>query len=221
MKRGKQSKQKKDSRVVRHVDNRLVGTTHKLSLVLDPQQHNLFPLLILLLADSINHTGLYLAGEPFIPVRTDDPELDALPALDALEPAGDLSHPHGLGAFPDLLAPTNDSAVEIVDAVVGGEGVRFAAVERVQTRVGDAVGYAADGLAEEGIVVGLVEGLRGESLDDVYARDVEFLDNRTEGEEGYGGVGRHYFWFGSRCSPFLLVIRLVDQLGWVGLSWWW
>lgn len=79
--------------------------------------------------------------------------------------------------------------MEVIRPVVGGEGVGLAGVEGVEAGVGDAVGDAADGLAEEGGVVGFVVGLGGEALDDVVGGDSEGLEDCAEGEEGDGGVG--------------------------------
>lgn len=56
---------------------------------------------------------------------------------------------------------------------------------------GDAVGVAANGFAEEGLVVRFVEGGRGEAEGDRVTADGEGLDDGTEGEEfdRFGGGG--------------------------------
>lgn len=151
--------------MIRHIDDRLVRAAHQLRLILDPQNNNLLAVLRLL-ADGIDDARLNGAGETLIAVRAHEGELYALPAVD-LTDSGDRSDPDGRRAIPDLLSPADDAAVEVVGPVVGCEGVRLAAVEAVELGALDAVRYAADGLAEERVVVLFVLGLLGEALDDV------------------------------------------------------
>ena len=173
--------------MIRHVDHRLVRPVDQLGLVLHAQHEHLLAVL-LLLADRVDDRRDDLAREALVAVGADQGELYALAALEAVD-ARDLARPDGRGAVPDLLAPADDAAVQVVGAVVRGEGVRLSAVEAVEAGATDAVGHAADGLAEEGVVVRLVVGLFGEALDDVDAADVQGLDDGPEGEEGHGGVG--------------------------------
>ena len=81
--------------------------------------------------------------------------------------------------------------MQVVDTVVGGQGVRLAAIEGVDLGVLDTVGDAADDLAEEAVVVRLVGLLGGEAENDVGAIDVEGLDDGTQGDEG-GSRVRHF-----------------------------
>lgn len=74
--------------------------------------------------------------------------------------------------------------MEGVGTVVCEQRVGLAAVEGVDLCARDAVGDAADGLAEEGHVVVDVVLLRGEALHNVGAGDLEGLDDGTKGQEG-------------------------------------
>jgi hypothetical protein len=85
--------------------------------------------------------------------------------------------------------------VKGVGAIVGSELVSLAAVEGVETAVGETIGDTTNGLAEEGSVVGFVLLSCVEALDDVDAVDGEGLDDGAEGQEGEsvvwhdGGIG--------------------------------
>jgi hypothetical protein len=174
-------------RVVRHVDGRLIGAANQLRLVLNPQHNHLLAVLHLL-ANGVHHARLDGAGETLIAVLADQRELDALATLETLHPRN-LPHADGGGPVPDLLAPADDAAVQVVRPVVGGQCVGLAAVDVLELGVLDAVGDAADGLAEEGGVVALVLRLLGEALHDVDAADAELLDDGAQGQEGDGCVG--------------------------------
>jgi len=74
--------------------------------------------------------------------------------------------------------------VERVGTVVGEQRVGRPVVEGVDLCARDAVGNAADGLAEVGHVVVYVVLLRGEALHNVGAGDLEGLDDGAEGQKG-------------------------------------
>jgi hypothetical protein len=180
-----------DIRVVRHVDDSLLGTAHELRLVLEGQDRGLLAI-DLLCTGRIGDLYQHLAREALLAVGTPERELDALAAFKTLE-AGDLAHTYGCGALPDLLAPSYDTAVQVVGSIVGRELVRLAVVERVDLGVLDAVGDPSDRLAEVGCVVRNVQLLCGEALHNVCAVDGEGLDDGAEWQErdlvggGHGG----------------------------------
>lgn len=174
-------------RVVRHVDNRLIGTPNQLGLVLHRQHNHLLPLLRLL-PHRVHNTRLHRPGKSLIAIGAHQAKLDALPTLDWPLNPGNLPHTHRDRPVPDLLAPPDHAAVQVVGPVVGGQGVLLA-VDLVEAGAADAVGHAPDRLAKVGRVVALVLRLLGEALHDVKAADAELLDDRAEGQEGYGGVG--------------------------------
>src|SRR4051812_3413834 len=124
---GPESQGRKYVRVVGHVDNRLLDLTiQQLRLVLNAQQDLLLAVLSLFLADSVDDPRLDLSGETLIAIFAHKRELDALTTINLVALSlerGDLFDTNGLRAVPDLLAPTLDAAVQVVDAVVGGQGV--------------------------------------------------------------------------------------------------
>ncbi|KAG7143937.1 hypothetical protein HYQ46_007327 [Verticillium longisporum] len=133
--------------VVCQVDGGLVGAADELGLVVDSQDVDLFAVLLLHTC-SVGDNGLDRAWVSLVAILAEQRELHALATLEAVN-AGNGAHADGLGTVPLPLAPALVAAVEVVDAVVGGQCVGLAAVEGVNLGVLDAVGDAADGLAEE------------------------------------------------------------------------
>lgn len=173
--------------MVRHVNDRLVCAVHECSLVLHAQHSGA----LVVLAGSVDNRRVNSTREPLIAIRRVDAELDALAALlELAKPRrGLVPGADGLGAIPDLLAPSLLAAMQVVGPVVGLQLVGLT-VEGVYRGGRDAVGDAADGGAKVWAVVRLVVLLRGEALHDVDAADVQGLEDRAEGEEG-DLVGRH------------------------------
>jgi len=168
--------------VVCDVNNSLLDfITHKLNLVLPVQVHTLDALLRL--ADSVVNLGLDSSGEPSIAVLADVLEHDLLPAVPV----------HRRGSFPGSLSPPIAATVKVILASLVGLEFVGLAIEAVDLGSRDAVGNAADGFAEEGLVAGLsVDFLRGIAKGDVDAADSEGLDDGAEGEELDGAcLGRH------------------------------
>lgn len=176
--------------MVGHVDDRLIGTTDKVSLVLDPQHRRLLPIHFLR-SRRIYNLRLHGPGEALIAILACQCELNALAALQPVD-AGYRAHADGRRPVPDALAPAHNAAVEVVLAIVGRECVRLAAIEVPKRRISEAVGNASDRLAEIGVIVGDVEVLGWETLNYVGAINKEGLDYSAEGEEaerciGHGG----------------------------------
>lgn len=69
-----------------------------------------------------------------------------------------------------------------ISPIIGGQGPVLP-TDTEEFGAGNAVCYAADGFAEEGLVVGFVLLGGVEALDDVCAVDCEGLDVGAEGEE--------------------------------------
>jgi hypothetical protein len=106
--------------VVRHVDDRLVRTAGQLGLVLDAEHNHLLSVL-LLRPGRVHDARLNGARETLVTVRADERELDALAALElASLKARHALDADGLGAVPDLLAPPDIAAVQVVGPVVSG-----------------------------------------------------------------------------------------------------
>lgn len=63
-------------------------------------------------------------------------------------------------------------------SIVDGEIVGFS-IERINLSMLDSVGYTPNGFAKIGSIELLVKFLRGKSLDDIGAVDVERLDDGT------------------------------------------
>ena len=93
--------------------------------------------------------------------------------------------------------------------VVRKQRVALAAVQALDFGIGDAVGVASDGLAEEGAVVLVVLFGGGEAEHDVggLGAEDEGLEDGAEGEEGEDGV------LGHGCDGFLFFyfLRVLDR----------
>jgi hypothetical protein len=113
------------------------------------------------------------SGIPFLTVRADVGHRDADESL-AFDRLG----------LPDPLVEAHPAAVQMVPAVVGGQGVG-GAIER-ELRLGDAVGVAAADRAEArvaGVVVG--EGIKVQGDVVELALAVGDLDRRERGAKGH------------------------------------
>lgn len=178
-------------RVVGHVNDSLISAANQLGLVLDAKDVGSLAV-DLLRGGRVDDLDVDGTREAFLTILAPQSELDALTTLQSVE-AGNVTDTNGLGTVPDLLAPADVATMQVVCAVVRGQGVRLAAVEGVDLGATDAVGNAANGLAKVGAVVALILGGRGEALDNVDATDLDGLDDGAKRQELKGGVSSHVY----------------------------
>ena len=91
---------------------------------------------------------------------------------------------HRVGTIKDPGSPTLDAAVDGIGPAVFRQGILVSAIQIVKHCILDSVGDTAHGLAKMGIVVLRVEGLGGETEDNVAPRYTEFLDDSAQRQEG-------------------------------------
>jgi hypothetical protein len=154
--------------------------TYKLNLVLN-LKFRVFLSTLGLVAGNVPHAKLDCARVPLLAVLAQVLELNSFGSISA---DGDRS-------LKGSLSPALGSSVQRIRSVVGSELVRLS-VQALNLGILDAVGHAANGLAKEGRVFGLV-GLRGrETLHNVVPRNAEFLDDGALRQECKGVLGAHF-----------------------------